>query len=84
MDGKHDEGFAQGDSFRADLLALVDRDGRPLRDGQGSLPPFIRETRPDIDPADAALAEMTVVSIAAYRGRSSATIAATERQISPS
>ena len=49
MGGSRDEveEFAEGDGFRADLLAFVDRDDRPLWDGRGAFSPAVREALPE-------------------------------------
>ena len=41
------EDFAESDSFRADLLALLDSNNRPIWDGQGVFSPSVRGASPD-------------------------------------
>ena len=41
------EEFAESDGFRADLLAFLDSDNRPLWDGQGLFSPSVRDASPD-------------------------------------
>ena len=52
MGGSRDEveEFADGDGFRADLLAFVDEDGRPLWDGKGVFSTCVRD--PQVEEAE--------------------------------
>ncbi len=39
--------FAESDGFRADLLAFMDSDNRPLWDGRGVFSPMVRDASSD-------------------------------------